>query len=311
MSDRGPVSPPHVFFELDGRDAAPRPGEPMLQVSLRSGINHAHVCGGKARCSTCRVRVTSGLEHCLPRNEAETKLATRVGFGPDIRLACQTQVDGPVHVRRLVLDDDDVALADQKKLVGTERRLAILFADVRGFTPLSERLPPYDVIHLLNRYFRLVGAVIEQAGGEVTNYMGDGLMALFGREGSGPEAERAAARAAVKAGLGMLAAVDGFQRYFHQLSSGEFRIGVGAHFGTAVVGALGAGNAVVTAIGDAVNVASRVEHATRETSTSMLITQPLYELARDLCTVRGPLTVPLKGCSTSFPLYEVLALHPA
>ena len=159
--------------------------ETLLQASLSAGINHTHVCGGRARCSTCRVLVESGLEHCRPRNDAETRLAEIKGFSPDVRLACQTTSTGNLRVRRLVLDDADISEAIQEGrsghgAVGREVDSTILFADIRSFTAFSENALPYDIVHILNRYFDAICAAIDRNGGYIDKYMGDGIMAVFG-----------------------------------------------------------------------------------------------------------------------------------
>src|SRR3954468_10190872 len=97
-----------ITYVIDGRTAPIGDGETILRASLRAGIPHAHACGGQARCSTCRVQIVEGLDHCLPRNEREDALATRLHFAPEIRLACQTAVIGDVKLRRLVLDAEDI-----------------------------------------------------------------------------------------------------------------------------------------------------------------------------------------------------------
>jgi adenylate cyclase len=150
----------------------------LLDISLQNGIPHVHVCGGKARCSTCRVIVLDGEENVLPRNEAEEKLARKKGFECNIRLACQTRVKGDVTVRRLVMDDEDIYLAAKHhgSTTGKEQQLAVLFSDIRSFTSFSETNLAYDVIHMLNRYFYEIGEVILQYDGFIDKYMGDGIM---------------------------------------------------------------------------------------------------------------------------------------
>jgi adenylate cyclase len=136
-------------FLPDDRIVELEPGETVLQASLRSGIPHTHVCGGNARCSTCRVLILAGAERCQPRNAREREMADRLRFSPEIRLACQTTVTGEVTLRRLVLDAEDVDLTDQltvgaaRRQVGVERQVAVLFADIRGFTsPAGSRPRP-------------------------------------------------------------------------------------------------------------------------------------------------------------------------
>jgi len=130
----------------------------ILETSLSSGIPHTHVCGGNARCSTCRVFILDGLENCMERNEKEKALAERRKFEPRIRLACQTKVSGDVTCKRLVKDEDDIAMLSQEigpehACTGQEKRLVIYFSDLRGFTTFSENNLPYDVVHVLNKYF--------------------------------------------------------------------------------------------------------------------------------------------------------------
>jgi adenylate cyclase len=257
------------------------------------------------------VLILEGLEHCRPRNAREQALATRLGFDPAIRLACQTTVSGDVSLRRLVLDAEDVAVTSQltpraiPSIVGQEQRLAILVADIRGFTPFAEAMLPYDVIHVLNRYFHHVGQAIQRHGGSINSYMGDGLMALFGNQG--PEI---AAMRAIRAGLDMLAAVEQFNRYLASIYQRTLQIGIGVHVGDVVVGAVGAGeNQKVTAIGDAVNVASRVETANKAAGTTFLISEETYlEVCTQLCVNRS-MRVTLTGKRGEYTLYEVVGVR--
>ena len=151
-------------------------------------------------------------------------LAERLHFSPDIRLACQTTVSGDVELRRLVLDAEDMELTSLFKAgssprsVGEEKEVAILFADIRGFTTFAETLPPYDVVHVLNRYFHQVGQAIQRNGGCIDNYMGDGLMALFGVEDSS-----GATLQAIRAGLDMLEAVERLRPYLRASTRGAFK----------------------------------------------------------------------------------------
>ena len=153
---------PTIHFLPDDRDIEVADGETILTASLRADIPHAHACGGKARCSTCRVLVLDGVDMCGPRTDREENLAQQLHFGDNVRLACQTTVRGDLSIRRPVVDRVDLALANLLELsetserVGKERRLAVLFADITRYTPFAESLLPYDVTHVLNRYFFLM-----------------------------------------------------------------------------------------------------------------------------------------------------------
>lgn len=286
-----------------------REHETILQASLRTGIPHVHACGGNARCSTCRVIIVSDPSACLPRTDKASLLAQRLSFGPEIRLACQTSLASDAVCRRLVLDEQDLELTQADFLaagpgaVGQERRLALLFADIRGFTSLAESLPPYDVVHILNRYFLQMGKVIGRNNGIINNYMGDGFMALFGVDSEDNIESRA-----VTAGLEMLTAVKELQPYFQSAYKISLTIGIGIHVGDVVVGRIGAhGSKSLTAIGDAVNFASRIEAANKEHRTSLLISDETHQAVAHLIETGRTLNVPIKGKTGVHRLYEVLS----
>jgi len=284
-------------------------GLTLLEISLKHGIPHAHACGGHAACSTCRVMVRDGLPNVLPRNPAEERLAARKGFEPDVRLACQTRVTGPVHLRRLVLDQHDaqIAQAEAGATSGREASLAILFSDIRDFTPFAEANLPYDVVHILARYFLLMGEAVLTNGGYIDKYIGDGMMALFGLSGG---SAREACLSAVRAGLGMLDNLPELNRYLRQHFGVEFGTRIGVHYGDVVIGQVGhPGKMQFTAIGDAVNTASRVEAAVKGTGASLLVTEAVYTHIRDQVRTGVEVATVLKGKAGSYKLFEVVGLR--
>ena len=246
--------------------------------------------------------------------DAERSIAQRLRFHPALRLACQMIAEGPMTVRRLVLDEQDAKLVDQRprtvsqsiSAAGEERELAILFADIRGFTTFSESLPPYDVVHVLNKYFHAVGLPIEERGGYIDNYMGDGLMALFGLQ---DERGGSPVLRALQAALGMLAAVDQLKPYLRAVFDQSFDIGIGIHYGCAVVGSVGAvGRERVTVIGDAVNLASRIESANKLFGTRLLLSTEAYAQVAQTAQVRASYKTALPGKSGIHELFEVIEL---
>lgn len=237
-------------------------------------------------------------------------MADRLHFGPDIRLACQTSVTGDVKLRRLVLDADDVDLTDQLKshatdrLVGEEQRVALLFADIRGFTTFAEELPPYDVIHALNRYFYRMNAIVRRRRGHVDNYMGDGLLAIFGTPGG-----TTAPLDAVLAGVDMLNAVGQLGPYYSGIYGQSFRIGIGVHYGSVVLGSIGPpGSDRTTAIGDAVNFASRIQSANKVLGTSFLMSEDTYDHVKEHVEANRFEYVVLPGRKHPCTLYEVTGI---
>ena len=148
------------------------------------------------------------------------------------------------------------------------RTIAVLFADIRTFTGIAEQKLPYDLVFLLNSYFETVGECITTAGGMVDKFIGDGVMALFGVE-SGPEE---GCRQALVAAQGMVERVSRLSALLSEELAQPLKIGVGIHCGPAVVGRMGYGATIhVTAIGDTVNVASRLQDATKEYGCQLVI----------------------------------------
>lgn len=276
--DPAAESPEAVAIEYDdGTVILALSSQTILDVSLSNDIAHMCVCGGRARCSTCRIVVTHGLENCLPRTEDEAKLASQKGFAPELRLACQTRVRGPVRLRRLVHDDADIKAAFQARSehVGREVNLAVLFADIRGFTRFSEQTLAYDVVHVLNRYFDGVGSAIDAHGGYIDKYMGDGIMALFGLDAyrdTHPCLDAAMAARQALAGL------PGLNAYLQKYLGHEFEIAMGIHFGPTVVGEIGfSERRQFTAIGDTVNAAARLESEAKALGTSVIVSEAVLQ----------------------------------
>ena len=158
------------------------PGTSVLEASRLAGIPHAHVCGGRGRCSTCRVRVRAEAGSIDPPGETERRVLRRIRATSNVRLACQLRPKGKVEVTPL-LPPFAYAMDGRRRVdvaQGREREIAIMFTDIRGFTALSEGRLPYDVVFILNRYFAAVGRSVEGAGGRIDKFLGDGVMALFG-----------------------------------------------------------------------------------------------------------------------------------
>jgi adenylate cyclase len=261
-----------VIYDGDNRTVELEHGKTLLEHSQAHEIEHAQVCQGNARCSTCRVLVVDGLEHCSPRNPEEARLAEKYTFAANVRLACQCIPSGPVRIRRLIRDDVDLRLfkgADRAR----EQHLAILFADIRNFTPFSERHAPYDIVHILNRYFEAMGGAILRHGGTIDKYLGDGIMALFGVD---DDDNVGSCESAFSAAGEMLIRLTPFNHYLKRNFGEEFQIGIGIHFGRAVIGEIGHSEyRHRTAIGDAVNIAAHIEAATKDLGVPLLISEPM------------------------------------
>jgi adenylate cyclase len=264
-----------------GREVETAPGPTLLEISHLHGIPHASVCGGRGRCSTCRVRVTQGIESLPAPSTGEAAVLARVNAAPTVRLACQIRPTSDISVVPLLPPSAGTADAQPKAahLQGREKEIAILFADLRGFTQLSENKLPYDVVFLLNRYFAAMGHAIERAGGHVDKFIGDGVMALFGA--AGDDNPMLAARQALEAAREMGLALEALNKTLAHDLDKPLRIGIGIHIGPAIVGEMGFARTVsLTAIGDAVNTASRLESLTKELGVELVVSEDVMQYAK-------------------------------
>lgn len=274
-------------------------GTSVLEASRIGGVSHASVCGGRGRCSTCRIRITGGAQGLPAPSAAEGRVLERLGAGPEVRLACQLRPGHDIDVVRLMPADAGVrdALARMDPAQGVEREVAVLFADLRGFTRLAERRLPYDVVYVLNRYFAAMGEAIEGAGGRLDKFVGDGIMALFGIESEAP----VAARRALAAARAMSLALERLNTQLQGDLREPLRMGIGLHMGPAIVGEMGYGETTgLTAIGDTVNVASRLEAATKELDVELVVADEL--LARAGVSLEEAATHDLAVRGRSVPL---------
>jgi len=160
--------------------------------------------------------------------------------------------------------------------IGETIQAALLFADLRGFTPLSESNPPAAVIAALGAWFDRIAGAVHAFGGEVLKFIGDGVMALFGIESDA----RAASRAALDAARLMSERLEELNRSLQGELDQPLRIGIGIHIGPTIVGEMGYGSAVaITAIGDAVNTASRLETLTKTYSCQLVVSEEIVSRA--------------------------------
>ncbi len=269
-----------VHLAYEGRTVSQPTGLSILEMSRIAGIPHASVCGGRGRCSTCRVRLGGEDRAKLPPpSDDEQKVLTRIGAPETVRLACQLRPPpGRYRVTPLLPPTAGPveAYRRQAQAHGGERYVAILFADIRRFTTISEGKLPYDVVFLLNRYFRSTGQAIEAAGGRLDKFIGDGVMAIFGIN-STPED---ACRQALDAARRMIVALDELNEALSGDLDQPLRIGIGLHAGPTIVGEMGYRNATqITAIGDTVNTASRLESMTKEFGAELVVSQELLDRA--------------------------------
>ena len=145
---------------------------------------HASVCGGRARCTTCRVRVGEGLSHLPPPGRMEAQALGRIEAPPNVRLACQCRPTRDVAVTPLLPPNagPSALRSAPSGAQGRERPIVAMFVDLRDSTRLAEGRLPYDVVFIMNQFFAEMHAALRATGGYYAQFRGDGLLALYGLE---------------------------------------------------------------------------------------------------------------------------------
>jgi adenylate cyclase len=263
---------PPLLSHANGRSMPMLPGATVLETLRANGISHASVCGGRARCTTCRVLVTKGLEQLPAPAGLEAKALERIGATPGMRLACQIRPTADVAVLPLLAADASAADgAIRGGLEGSERLITIVFVDLRGSTTLAEAKLPYDTLFILNQFFHEMTQALLATNGHYSQFTGDGLMALYGLHAADPKTGPADA---VRGAREMLERLEQLNYRLRGDLREPLRIGVGIHHSEAIVGAMGPPRSqVITAIGDAVNTCARLESLTKEYGCSVVISR--------------------------------------
>ncbi len=249
-------------------------GSTLLEGSRNSAIPHPSLCGGRGRCSTCRVLVTDGAETLPAPNGVEAQMLKRIQAPPRVRLACQIRPQKPISVQVLLpvdVSEGNVDWGEEAYKWGTEREATVLFVDLRAFTRLSQTQLPYDLIVMLNRFLSEMRQACEAHGGRVTNVVSDGLTAVFGLQNE----RRSGSSQAIGAARAMLKAVDALNTEWAAALTIPLRIGIGIHTGPVVMARVGDDDRgyTVSVLGETVTIAARLEQATKEALTDCLISQ--------------------------------------
>jgi adenylate cyclase len=257
----------------NGRTIRVPKGLSVLEASLRHNVPHASVCGGRARCSTCRIRVIGDCASLPEPSPREAFVLARVGAeDPSIRLACQLRPTADLSFFQLFMPQAASvnAQGSNPTRIGQERYLVSMFVDMRGSTRLAEHRLPFDTVFIVNRFLGAVSQAVVECGGRPNQFVGDGLLALFGLASSPPTACRQALRAAA-----MIAAnVEELNRFLAHDLREPIRFGIGIHGGEVIIGDIGyRDHMVFTALGDAVNVAARLQDMTKNLACEAVLSE--------------------------------------
>ncbi len=279
----------------------------ILDVSIAHKIPHVRECGGHGRCTTCRVRICDGIQNVSARTPREVEVADALRWDGFTRLACQTRVSGDVTLERLVKSSADVSrlqVEEASAAPSEERTLAVLFCDIREFTPFVDTHLAYDVVHILNRFFKAVGDAILINNGVIYQYVGDQIIGLFGVGGDPPEKS---CLDTIRAGLGILAALNDLNAELSDEFGTTLEIGIGAHIGPLIVGMMGhPDHRQFSVVGEAMNLASRIEGANKTLGTRFLMSEDLFNQVPQAPVEVRRAQAELKGKHGTFQLVEAI-----
>ena len=253
-------------------------GFSVLEASLINNIPHAHVCGGRGRCSTCRIRILGDLSGLPAPSATEQAVLERVHAAPGVRLACQLRPTNDLAFVPMLSPYATTVDAYRTGAVssGVERYVVIMFVDMRGSSRLAERRLPYDTVFIINQFLNAVSSAVLSAGGEPNQVLGDGLLALFGMD----DQPDVACRQAIAASAAIAARVESLNSALGHALVEPIRFGIGIHAGVTIAGAIGyERHAQFTVIGDPVNVAARLEALTKTLGCEVLMSEEVYERA--------------------------------
>ncbi len=266
-----------MIKHVNGLELKGRPGQTILEVIRKYAIPHASLCGGRGRCSTCRVRVGAGYLKLPKPSSLEQFALDRIGAAPNVRLACQTRPLHDVQVSPLLPPDLDMDSSLRKGGVsGEEREVVAMFVDLRGSSKMSENHLPYDVLFILNRFFIEMTDALSLSYGHYAQFEGDGLLALYGLE----RGLKQGCLDALQGAVDMQTRMDTLNQQLKSELKEPLIFGIGIHCGQAIVGTMGPPSAPNhSAIGDCINAAARLEGKSKELECILIVSDEVVNYA--------------------------------
>ena len=288
----------YIRLHYPGRSVQVPVGWSVLDASRAHGIPHLSLCGGRARCSTCRVRVQSGGAPLPAPSRDERATLVRVHAPANVRLACQLRPRGDIHITPLFSERGSTPVPAQSN----EQKVVVLFVDLRQWSVLSERQWPVDLSWVLDSYFALVGRAVQDCGGIANQFIGDSVMAIFGRDTDLSTAARQALKAAACIDVQMQAWSTSFTEQFGQ----RLDFGMGLHAGSVLLARVGfSENTTFTAVGEVVNTASRLQEYSKVVKARLVLSAYVAQLAQVDNQLGDAQSLQVRGRSEALDIYYV------
>jgi adenylate cyclase len=290
----------YTLRHASGRVVTGQHGQSVLEALRAARVPHASVCGGRARCTTCRIRVGQGLATLPAPTAIEAAALERIGAPANVRLACQLRPRHDLDLTPVL--PPDAGVSSPGGVQGREQSVAAMFVDLRDSTGLGERKLPYDVVFVLNRFFEEMSSALDATGGHYAQFSGDGLLALYGLRGGIRDACRRALHGAVE----MNRRLDMLNGQLAAELEVPLRIGIGVHAGDAIVGTMGPPSSPnLSAVGDNINIAARLEQQSKPLGCKLVVSAAVAEHAGVDLSAFPVHVVPVRGRSEPIEAYAV------
>jgi len=292
-----------VIRHVNGRELKGAPGQTILEIIRNHSIPHASLCGGRGRCTTCRVRVGVGARRLEKPSSLEQFALTRIGAAPNVRLACQTRPTHPLQISPLVPPDLGVESSLRKGGVsGEEKEVVAMFVDLRDSSKISEHHLPYDVLFILNQFFLEMSDALIDSHGHYAQFEGDGLLALYGLK----RGLAAGCRDALIGAIDMHRRMNGLNEKLAGELEKPLKFGIGIHCGQAIVGTMGPPTTPnYSAIGDCINAAARLENMSKDLQCVLVVSEDVVEHSGCDFTSFTSQQVSLRGKQQSVLVYDI------
>jgi adenylate cyclase len=288
-----------VTVSYPGRNVRIPRGWSVLEASRSFHLAHASMCGGRARCSTCRVRVTAGSEVCPPAAVDEQATLRRIGAPPDVRLACQLRPQGNVAVTPLVRTARPVYRQTAPQRSG-EQDIAVLYCDFRNRADLAIDHLPEDVLYIMTLFVEGVGNAVRAHGGHLSFLEQDSICALFGVDRwSDHAAQRAVQAAGAIAGV-----ISDLNNRSGRQGDSHLKISISIHAGRAAVGEVGSAETPMwLATGTAIDVANELRAAAARSDKAFAISEQVYRDAELIPPTEGKIMLRPAGADQPIAAY--------
>ncbi|MCS7206257.1 MAG: YceI family protein [Leptospiraceae bacterium] len=295
-----------IFFLPDQKEIEVEVGSSILEASLNYGIPHYHVCLGNGVCSTCRVEILEGLEYLPPRNSQEKLIANQKGWKDNIRLACQTIPKGNIKVRRLIYDEGDSRLA-QKEITDSQTKenqeATVLVIEIQNFFELIEKTP--NVFFSLSHFFQRVNKVLSNFDSYIEKLNQHSLMAIFV-----PKENQSLLELSLHA-LYCTKEILEISKEFNETNKLQgIQVQMGLNLGAVIFASANyKGNWENVVFGKTIEWANYLTKVNRKVQTHILISESLYNIAKDYIRIGRKFKVVSKELFQPQLAFEFLELN--